>query len=1419
MNHSTRSRPRCSALSIVAGVILAPAILCGTPAHVADQPSVPSVAVVYPRATGVEGSVYSLVESRLIESARCTFVERECIRRVMAEHRSALGGMTRGENSIALGELISADILVSFAVIHAANPDAMTELPVGFHLQVFEVGTSLTLVDTTVAMSGKPGALEAVAADVLARTIAGIAKFPAQATGMTRVAVAGVSCKTWDRAIFPQAQAYINLLESMLIESPGVALLTRSELGATLLERFIDEQPLPLGADVTVETVMGRDAEGETVLQTTVRGQTARVLPSVTFDVLGPDLVVNQAKRILEALETDPPQGYAVASLDAEAERLFIRAYVLTRKGDYEEAFRLAQAARVLDPRSFNARRLGERLYSKLVASSFKKWGQLSDAAKRTVGEEAHWYVRDYHDRLVKWYRENPSNLFSDVEFMKLGALSDGYELGPELFELRRMNLSQCPGLASAHRTKRLQVSLSYKETMESNGDPRMRHRPHGETEFGPPLLYAYMELLDDKGKLLETARTYFRQESGKYDWGSRGSMYVKGYSALFYRPPEIVVQKFSSASASDWVLLEGFLKWLQSQQDPLGDLWHSLIMDRLWDVMPADMRGGRSRQDLRDLCLVSSVGVAAGHNEDGAPDRQYREKRDTLNRCGYALWREAEDDVLQACWDKARDCDSTCKAVVAIKVLEQFRRCNKHARVEKIASEALRHIRPGENGYDKILSALVWAEKTEGATDKGHPLWDGVFLLLEEEGAKTDGKSFWQSFTRCGDFVYACDTRNSQILQVEVESGDTEVFSFAKLDLPFAKAGHWHSGVVQDAGVVCGGRFWQPLPTGLVSVDLTSGDARVYNSQNGLFGDKVTTICTVRGKLYGISRGAASADWNWRHFAGGGPFVLFELDPMTDQIRSIDGSGLGEGRLAGSTTVSIHGLLGDENRNGIWVMETWWTLGFPHFYDLVAEEWTRIRMNAFGWRLKTCGAALTPQPEGMLFGPYLYQPDRDEISYLPSFNWRPDASVVPPKIDLHLPMAHWRGGVWGKSRDGRLARISDDGRHTERGSVFIGDGYQIAQILPASSNLAVVALNSERTKIQVWRIDPLRDADTHAEKPRTGDVGLKSDLQKGRATGTDKEGVRAGPPLAELSLPDLMAIENGRPVTLDGLAPGSREAHARQQAYGETAGLPTEVVNDVGIRFQLVPPGEFTMGSPRSFSYYAMSRSSERDVELTKPIYVSRTEITQGQWETVMGTNPVRLGPRGEDLPVEEVSWYDCQEFLRRLCELEGVAAGSYRMLSESEWEYACRAGTDTLYCFGDQITRDQANLRKPHGIYPDILEPRAEGGEPFLPVASFAPNAWGLYDMHGSVEEWCEDKYWWTYGSEAATNPVQLAKGWRRVTRGGSRYSEELKCSSFFCDYARIPAEVGARGFGLRIARDLRGRESENTTKEPEQ
>jgi formylglycine-generating enzyme required for sulfatase activity len=190
---------------------------------------------------------------------------------------------------------------------------------------------------------------------------------------------------------------------------------------------------------------------------------------------------------------------------------------------------------------------------------------------------------------------------------------------------------------------------------------------------------------------------------------------------------------------------------------------------------------------------------------------------------------------------------------------------------------------------------------------------------------------------------------------------------------------------------------------------------------------------------------------------------------------------------------------------------------------------------------------------------------------------------------------------------------------------------------------------------------------------------------------------------------------------------------------------------NGVSLEMILIPAGKFVMGSPKK-EKGRWDDETQHEVTLTKSFYMGKYEVTQEQWEAVMGNNP-SSGTKGAKLPVTDVSWKDCQKFIKKL---NGITKGKYRLSTEAEWEYACRAGTSTAYSFGDKITPKDANYDD-SGI-----------GKP-IEVGSYKPNAFGLYDMHGNVWEWCED---WKadYPKGAVIDPKGPAKGDCRVLRGGS-------------------------------------------------
>ena len=193
-------------------------------------------------------------------------------------------------------------------------------------------------------------------------------------------------------------------------------------------------------------------------------------------------------------------------------------------------------------------------------------------------------------------------------------------------------------------------------------------------------------------------------------------------------------------------------------------------------------------------------------------------------------------------------------------------------------------------------------------------------------------------------------------------------------------------------------------------------------------------------------------------------------------------------------------------------------------------------------------------------------------------------------------------------------------------------------------------------------------------------------------------------------------------------------------------------------------------------------NQGKQHEVTLTKPFCMGKHEVTQEQWEAVMGKNP--SSTKGAKLPVTNVSWEDCQEFIKKL---NARTDGGYRLPTEAEWEYVCRAGTTTAYSFGDKITPKDANYWDSK-----IDKPVA--------VGSYEPNAFGLYDMHGNVWEWCED---WRgeYPFAEETDPKGPANGEYRVLRGGSFHNNELCARSSLRnnDWSTNRAST----YGFRLAR----------------
>jgi formylglycine-generating enzyme required for sulfatase activity/serine/threonine protein kinase len=227
------------------------------------------------------------------------------------------------------------------------------------------------------------------------------------------------------------------------------------------------------------------------------------------------------------------------------------------------------------------------------------------------------------------------------------------------------------------------------------------------------------------------------------------------------------------------------------------------------------------------------------------------------------------------------------------------------------------------------------------------------------------------------------------------------------------------------------------------------------------------------------------------------------------------------------------------------------------------------------------------------------------------------------------------------------------------------------------------------------------------------------------------------------------------------------------------------------GIIFILVEPGKFTMGSPNG-EKDRDTDETEHTVTLTEPFYLGETEVTQAQWEKLMKSNPSEF--QGDDLPVETVSWKDCQEYLKK-------AGAGYRLPTEAEWEYACRAKTTTPFSFGETISTSQANV---NGVYTYGNGSKGVYRGKTTPAGSLGKNAWGFYDMHGNVNEWCED--WYSegyYENSPAEDPKGPSSGETRVLRGGGWDYFPRNCRSAL--RGRYGPDYRLNDNGFRVARAL--------------
>ena len=254
-------------------------------------------------------------------------------------------------------------------------------------------------------------------------------------------------------------------------------------------------------------------------------------------------------------------------------------------------------------------------------------------------------------------------------------------------------------------------------------------------------------------------------------------------------------------------------------------------------------------------------------------------------------------------------------------------------------------------------------------------------------------------------------------------------------------------------------------------------------------------------------------------------------------------------------------------------------------------------------------------------------------------------------------------------------------------------------------------------------------------------------------------------------------------------------QAKRHQEAWAKCLKRPIVETNSIGMKLVLIPPEEFEVGSPPS-EIGRQENERQHRVRITKPFYLGAYEVTQREYQAVMGNNPSYFSPegagkdeaRGQDgsqFPVENVSWDDANEFCRKLSAMaaEKSARRVYRLPTEAEWEYACRAGTTTPFHFGGQCNGAKANC---NGNFPYGTNVKGPNLGRTAQVGSYAPNPFGLGDMHGNVWEWCSDS---------------AAAGSFRVIRGGGWNDVPVVCRSA----RRGSVEPAYRGnfIGFRVVR----------------
>ena len=221
-----------------------------------------------------------------------------------------------------------------------------------------------------------------------------------------------------------------------------------------------------------------------------------------------------------------------------------------------------------------------------------------------------------------------------------------------------------------------------------------------------------------------------------------------------------------------------------------------------------------------------------------------------------------------------------------------------------------------------------------------------------------------------------------------------------------------------------------------------------------------------------------------------------------------------------------------------------------------------------------------------------------------------------------------------------------------------------------------------------------------------------------------------------------------------------------REKRMNDSDNMPSTTPSSIGMEFVSIPIGSFKMGGHKTLEQAEDHEHPIHTVRFNESILMGKYAVTQGQWSEVMNRNP--SGFKDDLRPVETISWFDVQAFIKELNSREKTDC--YRLPTEAEWEYATRAGSESAYAFGSDT-----NVLDQYAWY------KKNSNNQTHPVGLLAPNAWGLHDMHGNVHEWCQDWFDREYYAQSPSHaPCGPAKGLAKSLRGGDWGSEGWYCRS---------------------------------------